>query len=228
MLSLAHFSATSAQPRFDARPAIAYQIQPRAIPVWKRPLDVVLVVAGLMGIWPILLVIALAVRLSGPGPVFFVQTRIGRGGQPFGMIKFRSMYADAEARRASVLAQSDREGICFKSRNDPRITPVGRILRRLSLDELPQIFNVLKGDMSLVGPRPALAEEVNAYPTHAFERLVVLPGITGLWQVSGRAEVGFDDMVDMDIAYARNGRLSFDLSILLRTVRAVVTGRGAY
>lgn len=198
------------------------------IPGWKRPLDLFLVTAGLAVIWPLLLVIALAVRCSGPGPVFFVQTRIGLNGQPFGMIKFRSMHADAEARRAALLAQSDREGICFKSRNDPRITRVGRILRRLSLDELPQIFNVLRGEMSLVGPRPALPEEVRAYPAHAMERLSALPGITGVWQVSGRAEVGFDEMVKMDIAYARDGRLSRDLAILLRTVRAVISGHGAY
>ncbi|MEY3961166.1 MAG: hypothetical protein RIR14_1820 [Pseudomonadota bacterium] len=200
----------------------------RPIPGWKRPLDLFLVTAGLAVIWPLLLVIALAVRCSGPGPVFFVQTRIGLNGQPFGMIKFRSMHADAEARRAALLAQSDREGICFKSRNDPRITRVGRILRRLSLDELPQIFNVLRGEMSLVGPRPALPEEVRAYPAHAMERLSALPGITGVWQVSGRAEVGFDEMVKMDIAYARDGRLSRDLAILLRTVRAVISGHGAY
>lgn len=200
----------------------------RPIPGWKRPLDLFLVTAGLAVIWPLLLVIALAVRCSGPGPVFFVQTRIGLHGQPFGMIKFRSMHADAEARRAALLAQSDREGICFKSRNDPRITRVGRILRRLSLDELPQIFNVLRGEMSLVGPRPALPEEVRAYPAHAMERLSALPGITGVWQVSGRAEVGFDEMVKMDIAYARDGRLSRDLAILLRTVRAVISGHGAY
>lgn len=200
----------------------------RPIPGWKRPLDLFLVTAGLAVIWPLLLVIALAVRWSGPGPVFFVQTRIGLNGQPFGMIKFRSMHADAEARRAALLAQSDREGICFKSRNDPRITRVGRILRRLSLDELPQIFNVLRGEMSLVGPRPALPEEVRAYPAHAMERLSALPGITGVWQVSGRAEVGFDEMVKMDIAYARDGRLSRDLAILLRTVRAVISGHGAY
>ncbi len=200
----------------------------RPIPGWKRPLDLFLVTAGLAVIWPLLLVIALAVRCSGPGPVFFVQTRIGLNGQPFGMIKFRSMHADAEARRAALLAQSDRKGICFKSRNDPRITRVGRILRRLSLDELPQIFNVLRGEMSLVGPRPALPEEVRAYPAHAMERLSALPGITGVWQVSGRAEVGFDEMVKMDIAYACDGRLSRDLAILLRTVRAVISGHGAY
>jgi lipopolysaccharide/colanic/teichoic acid biosynthesis glycosyltransferase len=208
--------------------ASARQSAARPLPAWKRPLDLTLTLLGLLAIWPVLLAVALAVRLSGPGPVFFVQTRIGRDGQPFGMIKFRSMHVDAEARRAALLAQSDRQGICFKSRRDPRITPVGRILRRLSLDELPQIFNVLRGEMSLVGPRPALPEEVRAYPPRALGRLAVLPGITGLWQVSGRAEVGFDDMVEMDLAYAADGRLSTDLGLLARTLGAVFSGRGAY
>lgn len=203
-------------------------VSTRPVPRWKRALDLALVIAALPTLLPILLVIALSVRFSGPGGVFFVQTRIGHGGKPFGMIKFRSMYADAEARRAALLAQSDREGICFKSRNDPRITPVGRILRRCSLDELPQLINVLRGEMSLVGPRPALPEEVRAYPQPALERLSVLPGITGLWQVGGRAEIGFDDMVELDLRYARDGRLSLDLHILWRTVSAVVSGRGAY
>jgi lipopolysaccharide/colanic/teichoic acid biosynthesis glycosyltransferase len=221
--------------RADARVSLslahasrAGQKAPNPVPGWKRPLDIVVVLAGLAVIWPLLLAIALVVRMSSPGPVFFVQTRIGLGGKAFGMVKFRSMYADAEARRAALLSQSDRKGICFKARNDPRVTPVGRVLRRLSLDELPQIFNVLRGDMSLVGPRPALPVEVSAYPAEALGRLSVLPGITGLWQVSGRAEIGFDEMVRMDLAYARDGRLFTDLAILLRTIGAVVSGRGAF
>ncbi len=201
---------------------------PLPVPGWKRLLDLSLTLPGLLALAPLFLAIALAVRLTSPGPVFFVQTRIGLGGRPFGMVKFRSMYRDAEARRAALLAQSDREGLCFKARNDPRITPVGRILRRLSLDELPQLFNVLAGQMSLVGPRPALPEEVAAYPARALGRLTVLPGITGPWQVSGRAEIGFDQMVEMDLAYARRPSLRADLTCLLRTFSAVVSGRGAY
>jgi len=200
----------------------------RAHPLWKRPLDVTLVLLGLLLIWPLLLAVALAVRLSSPGPVFFIQTRVGLNGQRFGMIKFRSMYRDAEARRAALLAQSDRAGLCFKSRHDPRITPVGRVLRRFSLDELPQIFNVLRGDMSLVGPRPALPEEVSAYPPRAHGRLRVLPGITGLWQVSGRADIGFDDMITLDLAYVSDDRLGTYLQILRRTFTAVLSGKGAY
>ena len=202
--------------------------QTRSILTWKRPLDLAVGLLALVVAGPIFLIIAALVRLSSPGSVFFAQTRIGKNGQPFKMYKFRSMYIDAEARRAEVLAQSDREGICFKSKNDPRITPVGRWLRRLSLDELPQILNVIKGDMSLVGPRPALPSEVAAYPARAMQRLSVLPGITGLWQVSGRAEIGFDEMVEMDIHYARNAGLITDLSIMLRTFGAVFSGRGAY
>jgi exopolysaccharide biosynthesis polyprenyl glycosylphosphotransferase len=195
---------------------------------WKRPLDIILVMLGLIAVLPVFLVIAIAIKATSPGPVFFVQTRVGRNGRHFGMIKFRSMYRDAEARRAALLRDSDRDGICFKSRNDPRVTPVGRILRRLSLDELPQVFNVLKGDMSLVGPRPALPEEVAAYPARAMGRLAALPGITGLWQVSGRADIGFDEMVDLDLSYVRNASLAADIAILFRTVGAVLTGRGAY
>ena len=198
------------------------------VPLWKRVLDVTLTLPGLLALAPLFLVLAVTIRLTSDGPAFFVQTRIGRGGRPFGMIKFRSMYQDAEARRAALLAQSDREGICFKSRNDPRVTPVGRVLRRLSLDELPQLLNVVTGEMSLVGPRPALPEEVAAYPARAMGRLAVLPGITGPWQVSGRAEIGFDEMVELDLDYARKPHLLTDLKYLVRTVRAVVSGRGAY
>lgn len=199
-----------------------------AYPIWKRPLDLSLAFIGLTMIWPLFAVIALAVKFSSRGPIFFVQQRVGLNGESFGMIKFRSMYADAEERRAELLALSDRSGICFKSRRDPRITPIGRILRRLSLDELPQIINVIKGEMSLVGPRPALPEEVSMYPPHALGRLLVLPGITGFWQVSGRAEIGFEEMIDMDLSYANDGRFLTDVTLLLRTFGAVIGGKGAY
>ncbi|WP_240336700.1 sugar transferase [Tropicibacter sp. Alg240-R139] len=193
-----------------------------------RLLDLSLGLLALSLLWPVLLLITLAVALTSRGPVFFVQTRIGQHGIPFRMIKFRSMYADAEARRAELIHQSDREGLCLKIRKDPRITPIGRILRRWSLDELPQIFNVLKGDMSLVGPRPALPQEVAEYSENAHRRHLVLPGITGLWQVSGRAEIGFDQMIELDLEYVRDASVITDLAILLRTFTAVLTGRGAY
>ena len=194
----------------------------------KRLLDVTLCAVGLLLISPVLILISLAIWLTSPGPIFFVQRRVGLQGESFWMIKFRSMYLDAEARRAALEATSDRAGICMKLRKDPRITPVGRVLRRWSLDELPQIFNVLRGDMSLVGPRPALEGEVAAYPPHAHRRHQVLPGITGLWQVSGRADVSFDTMIDMDLHYVRTQSLWTDLGILCRTFGAVLSGRGAY
>ena len=169
-----------------------------------------------------------AIKLDSKGPVFFKQTRVGLGRQTFGVYKFRSMHVDAEARRAALLATSDREGVCFKSRNDPRVTRVGRILRRFSIDELPQVFNILRGEMSVVGPRPALPEEVAAYPKRALGRLAVKPGLTGVWQVSGRADMGFDKMIDMDLSYARSRSVLLDIVLIAMTFKAVVSGRGAY
>jgi lipopolysaccharide/colanic/teichoic acid biosynthesis glycosyltransferase len=221
MYSAPFSSSISAAPKAQAKTA-------RRSPVAKRMLDFWLTAFGLLAIWPIFAIVAIAVKWNSKGPVFFVQTRIGQDGKPFGMIKFRSMYIDAEARRAALLAQSDRSGVCFKIKDDPRITSVGRVIRRLSLDELPQLINVLRGDMSLVGPRPALPEEVSRYPSNAMERLSVLPGITGPWQVSGRADLSFNQMIDLDIDYARRGTLVTDLDILRQTVSAVVSGRGAY
>lgn len=194
----------------------------------RRGIDVALAGGALLLLSPIVLLLVAAIRLDSAGPVLFRQTRIGRGGRPFTMFKFRSMHVDAEARRAALLAQSDRAGVCFKSRNDPRVTRVGRVLRRFSIDELPQILNVLRGEMSIVGPRPALPEEVAAYPARAHGRLSVKPGLTGVWQVSGRAEIGFDKMIDMDIAYARSRSIWLDLMLIACTFRAVLGGRGAY
>ena len=194
----------------------------------KRALDVVLSGSALVALAPLLLIVTVLIRLDSKGPALFRQTRVGRDGKPFTIYKFRSMHIDAEDRLAAIRAQSDRDGICFKSRHDPRITRVGRILRRTSIDELPQILNVFLGHMSVVGPRPALPSEVSAYPAAALERLSVRPGITGLWQVSGRADIDFDKMIDMDVAYVRSKSILLDLMLLLLTVRAVVSGRGAY
>lgn len=198
------------------------------IPAWKRPMDIVFTLLALAAVWPLLLMLAIAVRCTSSGPAFFVQERVGHRGRRFGMIKFRSMFTDAEARRAALGSGSDRAGPCFKMRDDPRVTPLGRFMRRASLDELPQLFNVLRGDMSLVGPRPALPAEVAQYPAEAMGRLDGLPGITGAWQVSGRADIGFEEMVRLDLAYLRDARLRGDLAILWRTIAAVATGRGAY
>jgi exopolysaccharide biosynthesis WecB/TagA/CpsF family protein len=194
----------------------------------KRALDLLISGTALLALAPLLILAALAIRAESRGPVLFRQTRVGTAGEPFTMFKFRSMHADAEARRAALLAQSDRDGICFKAREDPRITRVGRLLRRLSFDELPQILNVLRGEMSIVGPRPALPDEVASYSDRAMGRLAVKPGLTGLWQVSGRADIGFERMIDMDLAYARSRTLMLDLILIALTFRAVLSGRGAY
>lgn len=209
--------------------AVAHALpRPDRTSVAKRALDLGLSAAGLIALAPLFALVALAIKLDSRGPVFFSQERVGKDGSRFRMLKFRSMYVDAEVRRAALLETSDREGVCFKSRNDPRITRVGRLLRRTSLDELPQIINVLLGQMSLVGPRPALPEEVAAYPAHALERLSVKPGLTGLWQVSGRADIGFEKMIDMDVAYARSRSVLLDLMLMALTARAVFKGQGAY
>lgn len=195
---------------------------------WKRFLDVFVALAMLAAIWPLFLAVALSVKLSSRGPVFFVQKRVGRGGRRFSMFKFRTMYLNAEEVRSEVITQSDRPGVCIKLKRDPRITPVGRILRRWSLDELPQLFNVLAGDMSLVGPRPALEQEVATFPSYAHRRHDVSPGITGLWQVSGRADIGFEEMIALDLDYVNRSSLLLDAQILLRTIGVVLTGKGAY
>jgi exopolysaccharide biosynthesis WecB/TagA/CpsF family protein len=193
-----------------------------------RLLDLSISGFSLIALLPLLFVIATAIKCETKGPVLFRQVRVGRSGQAFEILKFRSMYEDAEARRSALLHSSERKGICFKNRQDPRITKVGRFLRRYSFDELPQILNVLRGDMSIVGPRPALMQEVAKYPVKALSRLAVKPGLTGIWQVSGRAEVSFDRMINMDIAFAKSRGVLVRLMLMVLTVRAVLSGRGAY
>jgi exopolysaccharide biosynthesis polyprenyl glycosylphosphotransferase len=177
---------------------------------------------------PLLLTLAVCIRRESPGPVLFRQVRVGRDGQQFLMYKFRSMRLDAEARLAEIQHLNEYDGVLFKVRNDPRVTPVGRWLRRLSLDELPQLFNVLRGHMSLVGPRPPLPEEVAAYPDDVRRRLAVKPGMTGLWQVSGRSDLPWEEAVRLDLRYVENWSLSLDLVIMMRTVSAVTRSSGAY
>ncbi|WP_327633749.1 sugar transferase [Kribbella sp. NBC_00482] len=177
---------------------------------------------------PLLIGLALAVKLSSSGPVLFRQQRVGRAGAEFTMLKFRSMYVDAEQRLSDLYALSDGNGVIFKMRNDPRMTPLGRWIRRFSLDELPQLFNVLRGDMSLVGPRPPLAEEVALYAADDSRRMLVKPGMTGLWQVSGRSDLSWDESVRLDLRYVDNWSMTLDLLILWKTVRAVFYGAGAY
>lgn len=187
--------------------------------------SLLLVIAG-----PVLLAAAAAVRLDSPGPAFYTQVRVGERGRHFTMFKLRSMYIDADARRAAVVAAGGDAGnkVLFKDRQDPRITRVGRVLRRTSLDELPQLLNVVRGDMSLVGPRPALPQEVAEYDAEARRRLLVKPGLTGLWQVSGRSDLSWDSTVALDRHYVENRGAQLDVEILANTLKAVIGGRGAY
>jgi exopolysaccharide biosynthesis polyprenyl glycosylphosphotransferase len=178
---------------------------------------------------PLLLAIATAVRVTSSGPAIFRQTRIGKDGKEFTMLKFRTMVVDAEARRAELLGQNERaEGLLFKIKDDPRITTVGRVLRKLSLDELPQLINVLAGSMSLVGPRPPLPEEVALYEDDVRRRLLVKPGLTGLWQISGRSDLTWDESVRLDLRYVENWSLTLDAMILWKTASAVARSAGAY
>jgi exopolysaccharide biosynthesis polyprenyl glycosylphosphotransferase len=177
---------------------------------------------------PLWLCIAIAIRLNSPGPIIYKQTRIGQNGQPFKMCKFRSMYKDADKMLAALMAYNEAQGPLFKIRDDPRITPVGRFLRRTSLDEFPQLINVLKGEMSLVGPRPPLPYEVAKYEEWHKGRLAIKPGLTGLWQVRGRSNLSFDEGVLMDLYYIENWSLRLYFQILLRTIPAVLFSRGAY
>ncbi len=194
----------------------------------KRASDLALGSLALLALAPLLGVIAVAIKLDSPGPVLYRQQRVGKDGRRFWMFKFRSMRPDAERLLDALRAKNEATGPLFKMRADPRVTRVGRLLRRLSLDELPQLFNVLRGEMSLIGPRPPLPAEVEQYEDWQHGRLRVVPGMTGLWQVSGRSEVSFHDMVRLDLHYIRNWSLALDVEILLRTIPAVLTNRGAY
>lgn len=193
-----------------------------------RALDIVLSAALLLLLLPLFALIALAIRLDNPGPILFTQKRVGQDGREFDFFKFRSMITSAEARRHALEAQNERTGPVFKMRRDPRVTRVGRWLRRSSLDELPQLFNVLRGDMSLVGPRPALPREVAQYTPHQRIRLSVTPGLTGLWQVSGRSDLSFERSLELDLYYIQHQSLGLYIHILLMTLPAIITGRGAY
>jgi exopolysaccharide biosynthesis polyprenyl glycosylphosphotransferase len=194
---------------------------------FKRTVDVVSSGLGLILLSPLFLVVALLVKRDG-GPVFFLQNRVGLNGEMFKMVKFRSMRTDAEEVKKRLMEQNEGNGVLFKMKDDPRITPIGKFIRKYSIDELPQLWNVFIGDMSLVGPRPPLVEEVEQYEDIAYRRLLVKPGITGLWQVSGRSDLSWEESVRLDLYYVENWSLTGDLIILLRTVRAVFAKEGAY
>ncbi|GGH38077.1 sugar transferase [Microbacterium album] len=194
----------------------------------RRAFDILVAAVLLVPVALAAVPIGIAIRMDSPGPVLFRQVRIGEGGRPFRMLKFRSMTVTAERDRALLSHANEGAGPLFKVRDDPRVTRVGRILRRYSLDELPQFWNVLRGDMSVIGPRPALPEEVAAYRPHEARRLAIRPGISGPWQVSGRSELSWQQAVGLDLHYVENRTLPGDLLLLLRTVLAVVRPRGAY
>jgi exopolysaccharide biosynthesis polyprenyl glycosylphosphotransferase len=228
---LRRYSGGSAGPRvlkFHVK-RLAWTAVVRGTLVVKRALDVLGSFLLLVALAPLFLLVALVIRLESPGPVLFAQTRVGKWGRLFTMWKFRSMYVDAEARKAALAVDNEMKGgVTFKMKNDPRITRVGRFIRKGSIDELPQLWNVLRGDMSLVGPRPPVPKEVAEYTLADRRRLEAIPGITCIWQVSGRSDIPFKQQVELDAAYIDSQSLWLDVVLLLKTIPAVLLSRGAY
>ncbi len=220
--------ATQTLPRPSERRVRVRSASARADALLRRTLDLAVSGLALLLLLPVLALIALLIRLDSPGPILFVQRRVGLDGREFSVFKFRSMYTDAERRLDALLGTNERSGPVFKMRRDPRVTRVGRPLRRSSFDELPQLLNVLRGEMSLVGPRPALPREVALYTPEQESRLSVLPGLTGLWQVSGRAKLSFEESIALDLQYIERQSVWLNLVLIARTVPAVLTGHGAY
>ena len=216
------------RPLFTVLAAIREQPRSALARRAKRAIDIVGSALGLATFAPVLAATAVAVKLTSPGPVLFVQDRVGLGGRRFRFYKFRTMVDDAESLKAELAHLNEMRGPVFKIERDPRMTPLGAILRKLSIDELPQFWNVLKGEMSLVGPRPPTPDEVEQYDDHHAQRLSVMPGMTGLWQVSGRSEINdFETWLALDLAYAHRWSLLLDLEILLKTPIVVLLTRGA-
>jgi lipopolysaccharide/colanic/teichoic acid biosynthesis glycosyltransferase len=200
----------------------------RRVAPFRRLFDILVSGSALILLAPLLVTVGLIVKLTSHGPVIFKQRRAGQNGRPFWFYKFRSMKVDAEKFKAELADSNEKDSPIFKIKNDPRMTPVGRFLRRASIDELPQLWNVLRGDMTLVGPRPPTLDEVEHYEPWQHERLSVKGGLTCVWQVSGRSEIGFEEWVRMDLRYAQRRSTAMDLGLLLRTAKAIVSGRGAY
>ncbi len=194
----------------------------------KRCLDIFLSLISLSIAFPFFVIIAIIVKLTSKGPVFYRSNRVGLGGQEFAFLKFRSMYVDAEERLAALQAHNEKDGPIFKMKNDPRITPIGRTMRKFSLDELPQLIHVLSGKMSMVGPRPPLPKEVLAYDEPTARRLSIKPGITCYWQVAGRSNLSFEEWIDLDLKYIADMSIPVDIALLIKTPYAVITGHGAY
>ncbi|WP_258922024.1 sugar transferase [Heyndrickxia coagulans] len=195
----------------------------------KRGMDIIGAITGLVFLSWLFLIVAVLIKIEDPkGTVFFKQVRVGKNGKTFYMYKFRSMVSDAEEKLKDLLKYNEIEGAMFKLKEDPRVTKIGKFIRKTSIDELPQLWNVLKGEMSLVGPRPPLPREVKLYSEYDKQRLLVVPGCTGLWQVSGRSELNFREMVELDIKYIQNRSLGFDVLILLKTVKIFLIPNSAY
>ncbi|HEY9622352.1 MAG TPA: sugar transferase [Crinalium sp.] len=209
--------------RFTSKQTVHPSVTSKA----KRAIDILGALVGLGITVPVGIAVAIAIQLDNPGPVFYRQIRCGFNGKPFRIWKFRTMVIEAD--RLKHLVHNQAKGSIFKNRNDPRVTRVGRFLRKTSLDELPQFWNVLKGDMSLVGTRPPTVDEVMKYEPHHFNRLLVKPGITGEWQVNGRSHIeNFEDIVKMDLAYQEKWSIAYDLVLILKTIREVLNRNGAY
>ncbi len=197
--------------------------------VQKRTLDIIGALSGIILLSSVFLLIAIFIKIEDPrGPVFFSQKRIGKNGVVFRMLKFRSMVSNAEEKLQELLELNEVSGAMFKMKNDPRVTRVGKFIRKTSLDELPQLFNVLKGNMSLVGPRPPLEREVKQYTKYDLQRLLVVPGCTGLWQISGRSSIGFKEMVGLDLEYITNRSVILDVKIIVKTVFLMLGSKDAY
>ncbi|MEH7611757.1 sugar transferase [Gottfriedia acidiceleris] len=197
--------------------------------ITKRLIDLIGAIFGLLLLLPVFIVVAIFIKLEDPkGPVFFYQTRVGKNGKEFKMYKFRSMVTDAEERLKELLKYNEVSGAMFKMKNDPRITKIGKFIRKTSIDELPQLFNVLIGNMSLVGPRPPLPREVAEYTAYDMQRLLVSPGCTGLWQVSARNSVGFEEMVELDLKYIRKRTIIYDLKIIFSTIKVIMGTDNAF
>ncbi|MDK2972927.1 MAG: hypothetical protein PWP23_2682 [Candidatus Sumerlaeota bacterium] len=195
----------------------------------KRLMDIVGGITAVLMLSPVFLITAAAIRLESTGPIFFTQRRVGLGGKEFPFYKFRSMVVNAEELKAKLMAQNESgQGVIFKMKNDPRVTRVGRIIRKFSIDELPQFYNVIRGDMSLVGPRPPVPGEVVQYQVDAWKRLAVYPGLTCVWQVSGRSSIGFEDQVKLDVNYILRQDIFYDIVLVFKTVPAVLKGEGAF
>ena len=208
---------------------VLWHLTIRSSAAFKRLMDIILALFAIICGSPVFLLTALLVKVTSPGPIIFSQTRVGRFGRHFKFYKFRSMYIDAEARKAELMKHNESsDGVIFKMKRDPRITPVGRFIRKFSIDELPQLFNVLLGDMSLVGPRPPLPSEVRTYSLEERKRLNITPGITCIWQVSGRSELPFSKQIALDKEYIASRSAWKDFLILLKTIPAILTGKGAW